>query len=102
MTQATTHPAQNLVWSQLADDDREWRLAYPGQRCCVVAHGRLRGYAPLFAVEVEAGTGRLKAFIRKGGAAALTIPEAIRGFRGWRYRWWERSAEVPFPDWKTP
>jgi hypothetical protein len=32
----------------------------------------------------------------------MTIPEYIRGFRGWRQRWWERESEIPFPDWQTP
>ena len=36
-----------------------------------------------------------------GGAVAVTIPERVTGFRGWRRRWWERDAEVPFPGWRT-
>lgn len=79
----------------------------PGARIYVVAHGRLRGYAPLVRLE----NGRVWApgdrdpygwaLVRHGGAVACTISEPIRGFRGWKYRWWPRDQEVPFPDWKT-
>jgi len=94
--------SNELVRSQLANDDREWHLAAPDQRCYVVAHGRLRGFAPLFAVETDETGRELKAFIRRGDAVAITIPEPIRGFQGWRYRWWERDAEISFQDWRTP
>lgn len=70
----------------------------PGDRVYVVAHGRLRGYAPLSRLEVE---GNRLSFGRKGGAVAVTIPESIRGFRGWRYRWWNRAIETSFEDWRT-
>lgn len=82
----------------------EWRwftahpyraLIKPGERFYVVAHGRLRGYAPVIAV-----TGH--AIIRRGGAVALTIDEPVLGFRGLRKRWWDRARERPFPEWKTP
>lgn len=68
----------------------------PGERVYIVAHGRLRGYAPL--VRVDRGE---RSLVRQGGAVALTIPEPILGFRGWRYCWWDRSQEIPFPDWQT-
>ena len=68
----------------------------PGDRVYIVAHGRLRGYAPLVRVDR-----RERSLVRQGGAVAVTIPEPIRGFQGWRYRWWDRSAEVAFPDWQT-
>lgn len=74
-----------------------------GERVYVVAHGRLRGYAPLTVLEYEhvsSGQGRC-AFGRAGGAVAVTIAEPITGFRGWRYRWWKQEIEFPFPDWKT-
>lgn len=32
---------------------------------------------------------------------ACTIPAPVTGFRGWRYRWWSRDDEIPFPDWRT-
>lgn len=82
----------------------------PGERVYIVAHGRLRGYAPLFAIgepdDIVAWRGepslRAYSLIRSGGAVAVTIPEPIRGFRGFRYRWWSRSAETPFANWMTP
>lgn len=64
-------------------------------RFYVVAHGKLRGWAPV--VEVTRG-----AIFRAGGAVACTIAEEIPGFRGLRRVWWPRHAEVPFPDWRTP
>ncbi|MGH9364737.1 MAG: hypothetical protein ACRD1B_05670 [Thermoanaerobaculia bacterium] len=70
----------------------------PGDRVYIVAHGRLRGYAPLTRLVVE---GRRLVFCRRAGAVAVTIPEPIRGFQGWRYCWWDREAEVPFPQWET-
>lgn len=39
--------------------------------------------------------------IRRGGAVAVTIPQQIPGFRGFRYCWWDRALEVPFPEWRT-
>ena len=71
----------------------------PGERVYIVAHNKLRGYAPLSEVVVSL-YGR--AFVRQGGAVAVTIDEPIRGFRGWRYRWWHRDNEQPFPDWRVP
>jgi hypothetical protein len=70
----------------------------PGDRVYVVAHGRLRGYAPLTRLVMR---GRQVVFCRKGGAVAITIKAPIRGFRGWQFRWWDRNIEIPFPDWKT-
>lgn len=71
----------------------------PGDRVYVVAHGKLRGYAPLVRID---GQGLNYGLVRNGGAEAITIDEPIRGFRGWRYRWWERDIEKPFPEWKQP
>lgn len=71
----------------------------PGERVYIVAHGKLRGYAPL--VRVDMHRGRL-ALVRAGGAVAVTIDERITGFRGWRSRWWERESERPFPAWREP
>jgi len=70
-----------------------------GDRVYVVFNGKLRGYAPLVRLDVN---GRRLAFIRGGGAVAVTVPFPITGFRGWRYRWWDRAEERPFPEWKTP
>lgn len=73
-----------------------------GERVYIVAHGKLRGYAPLTRYEFSAAgnQGRV-VFGRAAGAVAVTIAESIRGFRGWRYRWWKREDEQPFPEWKT-
>lgn len=69
-----------------------------GDRCYVVAHGRLRGYAPIVRVErYSVGW----AIVRHGAAVAVTVPEPIVGFRGWRPRWWTYDQEVPFPGWRT-
>ncbi len=71
----------------------------PGERVYVVCEGRLVGYAPILQLckatdEFRGGRGPLK-FVRGGGAVACTTDEPITGFRGWRYRWWDRSAEKP-------
>lgn len=71
----------------------------PGDRLYVVAWGQLRGYAPVTRL---ATTGRGWCICRRGDAVAVTINRQIPGFRGWRRRWWDRSVEAPFPDWKTP
>lgn len=91
-----------------------------GERVYIVHNGKLRGYAPLFLLycymdedDAAGEFGDLEdcpprrripgfALVRKGGAVAVTIPEYIRGFQGFRYRWWDREAERPFPDWRKP
>jgi hypothetical protein len=74
-----------------------------GERVYVVAHGALRGYAPLFRVERYCSLSPGRAcLLRIGGAVAVSIPQPITGFRGWRYRWWDRADEVPFPAWREP
>jgi hypothetical protein len=76
----------------------------PGERVYIVAHGMVRGYAPLVAIERGStrfgGRGHGFALVRHGLAVAVTIPDPVRGFQGWRYRWWERGDERPFPDWQ--
>lgn len=75
----------------------------PGERVYIVAHGKLRGYAPLVRVEfLDEQVPRRFALVRRGGAQACTIVEKIYGFRGYRYRWWSRDREKSFPDWKKP
>lgn len=71
----------------------------PGERVYVVAGGKLRGYAPL--VRIDTALRGKCHLVRAGGAVAVTIPQPIPGFRGFRYRWWDRRDERPFPDWKT-
>ena len=68
-----------------------------GERVYVVCEGKLRGYAPLHRLDWDGNRG---AFIRKGNAVAVTLKETVTGFRGWRYRWWDYTQEIPFPDWK--
>lgn len=85
----------------------------PGDRVYVVYSGHLIGYSPLLRIEddphgfdadpklddvVYRDSGF--ALVRGGGAVAVTIDQHIKGFQGYRYRWWERSEERPFPDWK--
>ena len=66
----------------------------PGDRFYVVAHGRLRGWAPI--VRVDRGC-----IIRRGGAVACTISQKIPGFRGLRVRWWSREEEEVYSEWMT-
>lgn len=70
-----------------------------GERVYIVYNGKLRGYSPLVRVEKY---GRGFAFVRHNDAVAVTISEFIKGFRGYRYRWWNYSDERPFPDWTIP
>lgn len=74
-----------------------------GERVYIVAHGKLRGYAPLVRREVHCQLNPARScLVREGGAIAVTIPESIRGFQGARYRWWDRDDERTFPEWMTP
>ena len=70
----------------------------PGERVYVVYKGKLRGYSPLVRVE-KYGLGTSYALVRHNSAEAVTIDEPIKGFRGFRYRFWDRADEKPFPDW---
>ncbi len=74
-----------------------------GERVYIVAHGKLRGYAPLVRIDIQSKfpVNRFS-LVREDGAVAVTIPEYIKEFQGWRYRWWEREQEMPFLDWKRP
>ena len=80
----------------------------PGERVYLVADNRLWGYAPLLQLQgADRADGHQRSFgfwdlVRTGGAAAVTIPEAVKGFRGWQDWWWDRSAEAPFPRWRWP
>lgn len=88
-------------------------------RLYIVAHGKLRGYAPITDFQRSCSLNwRCACIQRRGGAVAVTlmcqgdpadptmpaypIPVPIMGFRGWRYRWWPREIEVSFPDWRDP
>ena len=72
----------------------------PGQRVYIVYNGALRGYAPL--VRIDRFPDRRYGLVRHGGAIAVSIPEFIQGFRGFKYRWWSYDQEQPFPDWQNP
>lgn len=76
----------------------------PGERVYVVAHGAIRGYAPLVRTEARCVLAPSRGcLVREGGAVAVTVPGLeVVGFRGFRYRWWERETEVPFLRWKDP
>lgn len=67
-----------------------------GDRVYVVCEGKLRGYAPLVRIDHFQN---IYGLVRRGDAVAVTIDEYIRGFPGFRYRWWDRAIERPFPDW---
>lgn len=78
-------------------------ISLPGERIYIVAHGKLRGYAPLVRVEQRCILRpSSRCLVREGGAVAVTVDEPIRGFQGARRRWWERDQERPFPTWRTP
>ena len=93
---------KGIIFPSMTGEDWHWytnhsliRSIRVGDRFYVVAHGKLRGWAPV--TEVTNG-----AIVRRGDAVACTIAEPIPGFRGLRVRWWNREQEIPFPDWKTP
>jgi len=71
----------------------------PAERVYVVYKGSLIGYASL--VRIDIFNEKRYSLVRGGGAVAVTIDQKIKGFRGFRYRWWDRSEEKPFPDWKS-
>lgn len=79
--------------------DRLARTAQPGDRFYVVAHGKLRGYAPIVRIH-DAGDSFV--ICRRGNAVACTIEQPVPGFRGLRTRWWDRGDERPFPEWQSP
>lgn len=71
----------------------------PGERLYVVSWGQVRGWAPVTRVALHEGRWGI---CREGGAVACQVPNRrFDGFRGFRKRWWERSEEIPYPDWKT-
>ena len=84
----------------------------PGERVYIVAHGKVRGYAPLVRIERSCRLAPNRAcLVRRGGAVAVTWachngpgwePVTVRGFQGWRYRWWSVNAEQPFDAWREP
>jgi len=93
-----TYTGQEWHWYT---GDRKARSIQAGDRFYVVAHGKLRGWAPVVRVDIG-GDGKSYAIIRHGGGVACTIPTPIPGFRGLRLRWWKREEEVPFENWRVP
>lgn len=72
-----------------------------GDRFYVVAHGRLRGWAPVLSVHSD--DSYPGGFIVRGArAVACTLDAPVPGFRGLRQRWWPRESELPFPEWRAP
>lgn len=76
--------------------------ARPGNRFYIVAHGRLRGWAPIRRLCSYRDDCTAYDIVRAGGAVACTLEVPIPGFQGLRVRWWEREQERPFPEWRTP
>jgi hypothetical protein len=80
--------------------DRKASTIKPGDRFYVVAHGKLRGWAPVTRVQVCPDGSFV--ICRRGDAVACTVPFAIPGFRGLRRVWWDRAIEQPFENWRKP
>jgi hypothetical protein len=103
-------------WSGDSYDFTTWGFCpkiQKGERVYVVCEARLVGYAPLTYImfgEDLLGTNRPTrvqdsiVLGRAGGAVACTIDLPIVGFRGWRYRWWDREDEKPLDlsPWLNP
>lgn len=85
----------NISWFKLGQRPKRTKL---GDRVYIVCRNHLIGYAPLTDVREHNGCFYL---IREGNAVAVTIDQEIKGFQGFRYRWWDRDKERPFPDWKN-
>lgn len=73
-----------------------------GERVYIVAHGRVRGYAPLVKITEHDETwaplpSPAVCLVRRDGAVAVTIFHRVQGFQGFRYRWWRREQERPWP-----
>lgn len=93
---AADEPYSGQQWGWYMSGNPPKKLE-PGDRVYVVYSPYLIGYAPLIRVDVF--DSRSFALVRGGGAVAVTINKSIRGFQGYRYRWWEREEEFSFPDW---
>jgi hypothetical protein len=92
------HGPDNIEWSWYTRHSLA-RTIQRGDRFYVVAHGKLRGWAPVTRVG-DLGVEGYE-ICRRGGAVACTIPQAIPGFRGLRARWWKREEELRFENWRT-
>jgi len=96
-------PSPDTFWSWYTNHSLA-KTAWPGDRFYVVAHGRLRGYAPVVRVECPPSDNQSVryAIVRELGAVACTLPVPVPGFRGLKVRWWRREDEIDFPEWRTP
>lgn len=65
-----------------------------GERLYIVCSNKLRGYSII--TDIRRVDDKRWAFVRRDGAVACTITRRIKGYR---YRWWNREDEVPFPGW---
>lgn len=97
---AAGDPETGEEWGWYTQDAKAARMQ-PGDRFYVVAHGKLRGYAPVVRVVDNRFKGGGCIICRRGNAVACTIAQPIPGFRGLRVRWWNRADEVPFENWKA-
>ncbi len=70
----------------------------PGDRVYVIAWDRLRGYAPLVELKEEPDG---YTFVRTGNAVSCTLPAEVKGFPGWKLRWWQLADEQPFAGWQV-
>ena len=95
---AAGEPESGEEWGFFLGGSPQKRIE-PGERVYIVYNGKVRGYAPLVRIQ---RTDRGYALVRRGGAVAVTTARPVPVFRGFRYRWWERFEEVPFPEWQTP
>lgn len=76
------------------------KLLRAGDRLYIACAGRIRGYAPVLWIQSRIDS-RAVDLIRDGkSAVAVTIAERVPPFRGFRYRWWTRDQERPFPEWR--
>ena len=92
---AVGEPESGEEWGWYTAQYSMARRIGTGDRFYIVAHGKLRGWAPV--TRVQAGC-----ICRRGNAVACTIDEPVPGFRGLKVRWWDRGEEKPFPNWREP
>lgn len=99
---AAGDPPTGTEWGWWMSDRGPKPPIEPGERLYIVAWGLLRGYAPVTRLVHERGTENGSWVIcREAGAVAVTIDDPIKGFQGWRRRWWKPEQERPFPEWKS-
>jgi hypothetical protein len=94
---AAGDPSTGKEWGWFCRVDSPVPPIVTGERLYVCSWGRLRGYAPVTRVLRRRD---VWVICRRAGAVAVTIPERIHSFRGWRERWWDREVERAFPDWR--